>query len=115
MVPETDSLHESSPEKEPPGRRLRAGGPPHIAISFEWQAEPPAPPRKKQLLQGGTGGFACRITFPQLVAEFYGAGYGYGFVFEQLLEDGFAYRLVGFYYGDGFEDSAFRGWGVLAA
>jgi hypothetical protein len=50
-----------------------------------------------------------------LVAEFYGAGYGDGFVLEQLLEDGFAYRLVGFYYRDGFEDASFRGGGVLAA
>jgi hypothetical protein len=32
--------------------------------SPEWQAEPPAPPRQiKQLQGGGTGGFACRITF----------------------------------------------------
>ena len=32
--------------------------------SSEWQAKPPAPPREiKQLQRGGTGGFACRITF----------------------------------------------------
>ena len=52
---------------------------------------------------------------PLLVAEFYGASYRDGFIFEQLLEDGFAYRLVGFYDSDGFEDAAFRGGGVLAA
>ena len=37
-----------------------------LCESPEWQAEPPAPPRQiKQLQRGGTGGFACRITFPQ--------------------------------------------------